>query len=82
MRPSHNAHYVLQHIMCVNSASTVLRGAGDDGVDGVMLRWHVVAACGKASVKVYQLHSLIHSKETGLLDRLLTGKKSPENSGF
>lgn len=56
--------------MCVNSASTVLRGAGDNGGRRAIRHRFVVAACGKASrvVKVH-LESFPSTKiETGLLD--------------
>ena len=55
--------------MCVNSASTVLRGAGDNGGRRVIRHRFVVTACGKASrvqVHVNRTHRPI--EKTGLLD--------------
>ena len=56
--------------MCVNSASTVLRGAGDNGEDNVETYLHVVAACGKASYRKACLLKPVFIGETGLLDIL------------
>ena len=56
--------------MCVNSASTVLRGAGANGGDKVKTAEHVVAACGKALIKERLAVNafIVLIGETGLLD--------------
>ena len=51
----------------MNSASTVLRGAGDNDAGKVKAAEHVVAACGKASIKT-RWRCIVLIGEAGLLD--------------
>jgi hypothetical protein len=65
--------------VCVNSASTVLRGAGANGGDKMETAEHEVAACGKALIKdSLSMHSLFLSEKPVYSTTMLIYILSPE----